>query len=384
MDSLKYSYISQASIPDSLARDLKSSPLVAIDTEADSLHHYYHKVCLIQLNVDGNIYIIDPFQLKKPEEFFSFLKHKVLIFHGADYDLRILRRDFNFVPYKIFDTMIASQFLGYQKQGLADLVQIHFDTILSKGPQKFDWSKRPLPEKMLTYAANDVFYLIELYRILTHELALKNRLHWVEENCKSLILASKQDKEPDKEAWRIKGAFNFSREELSYLKAFWNWREREAQRVDVPVFKVLRNESMLELARWCALEKSLPISEAPNFRQLAGNRERLSHFEQALAAARRLSPYRWPKLSKPTVGRKRDVSQSVMEHLKETRDKLAEKFGIEPGLIMNHKTMTNIASLKLEEFKNLPEELHLASWQRELFEGDILNFLRKSDASNRA
>lgn len=312
-------YIGGEKLPDNLVKLLSESDTIAIDTEADSLHHYFHRVCLIQLNVNENYFIIDPLQCKDMEKLFSLFADKLIILHGGDYDIRVMKRDFGFIPHKVFDTMIAMQLLGYEKLGLADLVERHFRIVLAKGPQKMDWSMRPLPEKMITYAVNDVKYLLKLHKILMNELEEKNRVNWVEENCAHLIESSVADKGENDELWRIKGSYVLNRAELEYLKELWLWREEEAKLTNVPVFRIFKNEWLLELARWCAQEKEKPLTESPLYGLISPWKERAYRAQTAINKARKTKPSKWPFVKKPVLGKRKDVDPEIMELLKKKK-----------------------------------------------------------------
>ena len=138
---------------------LRSAGWIALDTEADSLHAYPEKLCLIQLSIEDADELLDPLSSVNFEPLLEVLRNHSLIMHGADYDLRLLRRRFNFVPGAIFDTMLASRLLGIRQFGLTDLLSRFLNTKLEKGPQKANWARRPLTERMETYARNDTHYL---------------------------------------------------------------------------------------------------------------------------------------------------------------------------------------------------------------------------------
>ena len=160
---------------------------MAVDTEADSLHHYIEKLCLVQVSVPEEDMVIDPLVSLDLKPLVELLNRKSLILHGADFDIRILKRFYAFEPREIFDTMIAAQLLGYEKQGLADLAEKHCGVVLSKSAQKADWSVRPLNEKLLLYAANDTHYLLPLRAKLQEELEALGRDGWHRQSCAKLL-----------------------------------------------------------------------------------------------------------------------------------------------------------------------------------------------------
>mgnify|MGYP001077099340 CR=1 FL=1 len=154
-------------------------PEIALDTEADSLHHYFEKVCLIQLAAGEESAIVDPLCGMDLSALLALLTCKPLILHGADYDLRMMRLTFGFLPEgEVFDTMLAARLLGYEEFGLASLVERFFGVRLSKGGQKSDWSRRPLSESQLRYAGDDTRYLLPLAARLREEMRLTLPAEW--------------------------------------------------------------------------------------------------------------------------------------------------------------------------------------------------------------
>ncbi len=171
-----------------LIEALKGTARVGMDTEADSLHHYFEKVCLIQLSFMGANYVIDPLAGFPLAEFFEVLSQKELILQGADYDLRMLKKTFGFRPKApVFDTMLAAQVLGYEKIGLSALVERFCGVLLPKTGQKSDWSRRPLPEGWLNYASDDTKYLEALAGALSENLQKLNRAGWHRECCDRVV-----------------------------------------------------------------------------------------------------------------------------------------------------------------------------------------------------
>jgi ribonuclease D len=160
---------------------------LALDTEADSLHAYPEKVCLIQISTVAGDRLIDPLAKINLEPLLAALAGHELIMHGSDYDLRLLRKHHGFVPRAIFDTMLAARLLGERQFGLSSLVEKFLGAKLDKASQKADWARRPLTERMETYARNDTRHLKPLSDRLKLELGQKNRLGWHQESCARLI-----------------------------------------------------------------------------------------------------------------------------------------------------------------------------------------------------
>ena len=230
-----YTYVDSASQLPALIEAVRGAESVAADTEADSLHHYFEKVCLLQLAVDdGAYYLVDPLAGLELRPLLDALAEKPLIFHGADYDVRMLKQSFAMRPRaEIFDTMLAAQLLGQKQIGLAALVEHYFGVTLSKAGQKSDWSRRPLPENLLEYAALDVRHLHEIVRLQSAELEALGRTGWHTESCLQMarcaVRATRRD--PDL-AWRIKGSHKLEGRRLALLNKVWRWRDREARTID--------------------------------------------------------------------------------------------------------------------------------------------------------
>src|SRR5580658_800414 len=166
---------------------VRAAEWVAVDTEADSLHAYPEKLCLIQISTVAGDRLVDPLSGINIDPLLEALDAHVLIMHGADYDLRLLRKHHEFTPSAIFDTMLAARLLGERQFGLSHLAEKYLGVMLDKGSQKADWARRPLTEKMETYARNDTHHLKPLADRLKAELTAKNRLAWHQESCSRLI-----------------------------------------------------------------------------------------------------------------------------------------------------------------------------------------------------
>jgi ribonuclease D len=239
---------------DALARDLMREKVVAVDTEADSFYHYFDKTCLVQIATKKEIFLVDPLALGGPDELQPLAKLFAApdirkIFHAAEYDLFVLKRDCGFRFDGLFDTMISAQLLGYPAVGLSALVERHFEIRLPKDEQRSDWSARPLRDDQLTYAAADVAHLIPLAERLERELRKAKRLSWAEEEFETLSRREWPERSFDRLGYlRIKGARNLDPIALSVLRELYLVRDRRAREIDRPSFKVLGNRTLLEIA----------------------------------------------------------------------------------------------------------------------------------------
>ena len=226
-----------------------AQPVVALDTEADSLHSYFDKVCLIQMSIPGEDLIIDPLckirsgeVRRDPRRIASIVK----ILHGADYDLRILNRDFGFTIANLIDTMVCSQLLGYEAFGLAALLERHFGFKVDKKHQRADWAMRPLPPDMLDYAATDTRHLIALADRLRDELTALGRWEWAVEEFARLEQIRFNEKDADEEPFRrLKGLGALDRRSLAVVRATLRLARRSRARGRPSAVQDLRQRSDL-------------------------------------------------------------------------------------------------------------------------------------------
>ncbi len=319
---------------------------VALDTEADNMYHYKTRVCLLQFLVDGEVFLVDVLAPGlKLDPLWKILQRKHLIMHGSDFDLRLLHDLCRFQPKSLFDTMLAAQLLGLQRIGLAALLDQHFGVALDKDGQKANWSKRPLTPKLLNYAALDVWHLPALRDILKRELKKLGRLDWLAQQCRAQIEAGFEGFAPPTENdWRIGRSERLRGPGLSVLHAIWHWREAQAQRIDTPPFKVCGNALLLKIAE--AAEAGESESAILNQINLGKRHDRIF---PSLAAALRAGLARDPKTLPRRPGRDPNhvsLSQAEIEfqdRIREDRDRIAKKLGIEPTLIANRSQLAQIA-----------------------------------------
>ncbi len=318
---------------------------VSLDTEADNMFHYRTRVCLLQFLVGKETFLVDSLAPLQLDGLWSRLAEKHLIMHGSDFDLRLLHDFCRFRPKSIFDTMLAAQLINRPRIGLASLLEDHFGVKLSKESQKANWSKRPLTQKMLDYAALDVFYLPALRDILTRELAKLHRLDWLEQQCRAQIESGSIGfAPPDENDWRIGRSERLRGAGIGVLHAVWHWREQTAQRLDVPPFKVCSSDLLLKIAGAAETGES----EAAILAQVHLGR-RHDRLAPSLAAAIRAGLARDPK----TLPRRRGRDPShvaltqaeveLLDRIKDDRDKIAAKLQIEPTLIANRAQLAQIA-----------------------------------------
>ena len=328
---------------------------VAVDTEADSLHCYFEKLCLVQLSFGGNDYLVDPLAGFDLAPLSAALAGKELVLQGADFDLRLLKRAINFTATRVFDTVVAARLLGVRAFSLAALVERYFGVTLTKGSQKANWAQRPLPKHMAEYAMNDTRYLLPLAEKLETELKEKGRYEWFQQSCQRGLAQTLVQRVRDEEgAWRITGSGTLSPRGSAVLRALWHWRDREAQAADRPSFHVLQNHLLLQAAQ------DFDSGQSPDFRHFTPRRRR--GFIEAAEGAMQLPEPEWPA-RRPRIGvRPTQQMERAAESLRRKRDVVAEKLGLDPSFIAARATVDLIAADQTQS------ETLLVPWQRGLLE----------------
>lgn len=339
-----------------LLEQLRGAQWVALDTEADSLHAYPEKLCLIQVCTEAGAWLVDPLSDLRLEKFFALLRKHELIMHGADYDLRLLRKHQQFVPSRVFDTMLAARLLGHRKFGLGDLVKHYLGITLEKGPQKANWAKRPLTPRMERYALGDVEYLKPLSARLKHELELKGRLGWLEESCARLVADCARTNSVNADsAWRIKGSARLNRRGLAVLRELWLWREKEALAANKPPYFILSHELLIAIAAAAADSRRVQHLVPGRF-----SNRRKDALLKAVQRALALPPEQQPEPVRPESTPLSERERARFDELKRRRDARAAQLGIEPSLIASRQTLVRLAQSWHQHAAKL------MSWQREL------------------
>ncbi|HVT05688.1 MAG TPA: ribonuclease D [Thermoanaerobaculia bacterium] len=359
-------WIDQQDPLDALIDRIAGEKVIAIDTEADSLHSYFDKVCLIQLSTPTEDFVIDPLAKVDLGRFGAVLGDPEIrkIFHGADYDLRILNRDFGFVCRNLVDTMICSQLLGFEAIGLAALLKKYFDANADKSHQRADWAMRPLTAAMLEYASMDTRYLIRLAAKLEEELRARERWPWAQEEFSRLEAIRYRPSERDEDAFRkVKGIGRVERRGLAAIKALFEWRDSEARRLDRPAFKVMLNETLLDVAR------DMPETPADLKRIKGLAREQGRKASEVLAVIQRVRALSEDELPQQVEGKawKRDRAlEKRVERLKKVRDITAGDLGLDGGILAPKHVLTAIATNFPRSTAELEAVPAMREWQKEL------------------
>ena len=374
MDDQPFSYQWIETLPrlEEAARILEQAKIIGVDLEADSMYHYFEKVCLLQVATESATYVMDPLALRDLSALQPVFSNPRIrkVFHGADYDIRSLYRDFQVEIENFFDTQLACKFLGLRETGLEALLRNRFQVELNKKFQRADWSRRPLSKEMAKYAAMDSRYLIPLARILEQELEEKGRLSWVEEECLSLTKVRFTPPSQSPLYLKVKGASRLDPRGLAVLEALLEFREAKAQRSNLPPFKVLGNEPLLELA----MKKPLDLKELETGKTLSRKQiERYgAHLVQEIQRAMAISDKDLPvHRREPKPGFSSPVRNRV-KALKEWRDRRAENLGIEPGTLLNNILINALALKNPQSIYEMEEIPGLKKWLQDHFGREIL------------
>ena len=354
-----YAYIDSKEILDRWvgeARTMISSGTearICIDTEADSLHHFQEKLCLIQIAFGGRFALVDPLAVPDVGSLIGLLDDCELWLHGADYDLTMLRKAYGWSPKNVRDTQIAARLVGHRQFGLAALVENVFGKSLSKASQKEDWSRRPLPGTMLRYAVDDVRYLLPLADYLGEKLRESRREDWFLQSCRSLQDGvAARTIAPREDPWRVQGSGRLQPKGLAVLKAFWEWREGAAGERDIPCFRVMSNKQMLDYA--IQFETGGRLSPPGGWRT-----KWKKDFTDIVTALEDSDARSWPSKQRRARGRLSDEGRQYVETLCKIRDQRANELGIEPSLLGSRATLEQVVASPAGLADLLP-------WQREL------------------
>jgi ribonuclease D len=340
-----YTFLDQPAQLAPLCAALDRVDEVAIDTEADNLFRYRTRICLLQIMTGRQIFLVDLVAPLPLDGLWTRLATKHLIMHGSDFDLRLLYDFCGFTAHSLFDTMMGAQLLNMPRFGLAPLLEHHFGVVLAKEGQKANWSKRPLPQKLLDYAALDVLHLPALRDILHTELERRGRLAWQEQRCRWQIESARTGfPQNDEHAWRIGRSERLGPRGQCVLWAVWHWREDTARRLDQPPFKITGTELLLEIAS--RADAGLP-EEAILALDLGRRHQRLI---ASLAEAVRTGLAKNPG-SLPRRRRGRDAGflplnaaeLALQDRLKADRDRVAQQLNLDPTLIANRSQLAQIA-----------------------------------------
>jgi len=346
-----------------LAGQLAVETSIAVDLEADSMHNYQEKVCLIQVSTPPRTVLIDPLAVSDLSPLRPLLANPSIrkIFHAADYDLRSLKRDFDLSVHGLFDTMISAQLLGEERIGLADLLRKYFAVELEKKFQRADWSLRPLPDDMVRYAAEDTRHLHRLVALFEERLTALGRMSWAEEEF-ALMEDVRFAENAGPLCLRFKGAGALPRRDLGILEKLLQWREQEGARLNRPVYKILGNKQLQELAQRKPQDKN-------GLHGIEGLPPRLvdrygSVLLTAVGDGLEIPDAELPKFPRQLRRAKDPECEDRLKALKQWRQEAAAVYALEPGVLINNVALEALAQVNPRTTADLDKVPGLKNWQK--------------------
>lgn len=352
---------------------LRREPLLAFDTESNSLHAYNERVCLIQVSSRSADYIIDPLELPDLALLGELLADPRIeaVFHASEYDLMCLKRDYRFEVANLFDTMVAARICGLRQIGLQNLVQVYLGVALDKSHQRDDWGKRPLPAACLRYAQLDTHYLPDLRDMLLAELDARGHLDEARETFDDLsrLTEPHEGRSFDPEGyWKIGVPARLGVRQMTLLRELYLTRESLAQRADLPPVNVAQNRTLVELAqRAPATRDDLRgiFGLSPNGIRRWGEAW-LSAVQRGLQAEPRPQPQ--PDLVPPDIADRYTA-------LHGWRKKRAEQRGVESDVIVTKQTLWSLAYKAPTTLEELDDIEGLGPWRTRTYGDEILAVL---------
>jgi ribonuclease D len=356
-------YVDTPKDADRFLTGIAKADRLALDTEGASFHRFIDRIYLLQLTTADRSAIIDPLTAGPLHALGTLLEDPSveIVFHDADYDLRLLHQDYGWHVTNIFDTRIAAQLLGLRAFGLAALLERYFGVKLDKKHQRADWSMRPLTPGMLDYAAQDTRFLLELRSRLAEELQAKGRWSWAQEEFQRLEGTQWPSEDATEAFLRVKGARDLTRRELATLRELVQWRDGVAASLDRATFRVVGNEALLEAARLAPTtrEALAAIRGMPRGMVESRGAEVLQAVRRGAEVSESALP-RFPRTAR--WDRDPDLDDRVAR-LKVARDAAAARLELDPGLLCSRERLEAVArrnARTIDELETLPELRH---WQ---------------------
>ena len=363
-------YIDTKDKLESFVKKLKSENEISVDIEGNSLYSYYSKICLIQISTRDENFIVDPLSIKDISILCSVFSDEKIqkVLHGSHYDLQMLYTCAGIEIRNLFDTQIAACFLGEQKTGLASLVEKNFNVHLQKKYQKNNWGIRPISEEMLEYAVSDTMYLLPLADILKKDLLEKNRLSWVEEECRVLTDAAKnprQEKTP-----HIKGFGKIPETKYSVLEAVLKVRDEIAKEKDIPPFKVIDKQVIYKIIteRHLNLEKLKQITCSHRYIQN-------KHLPVLLEKIKKAEHHSYRPHPNPPKKRYHPDFSQKSEKLHIWRASKAAELNISQHLVLSHRQILSLAGMEIKTLQDIQNIELLKNWQKQKFSNELFEAL---------
>ena len=372
---MNYKFIESDEELKSVCNDLLNEKIISVDLEADSMHCFKEKICLIQIASEKEAFLIDPFKIKEVLPFLNVLENNdvIKVFHGADFDIRSLDRDYKAQVNNLFDTEIACRFLGIKERGLAALLKRNFNVDVDKKFQKVDWAKRPLKQEMIEYSVVDVAYLTKLHDIIHQKLVANGRLSWAREEFEIQTRVRYENNHVLPLFKKFKGAGKMDNRSLAVLENLLQVRQEIAQKKDQPLFKIFSNLSLMTMA----YEKPVTIGHMLKIRAISQKQADMygNLCVEAIVKAMELAHRALPSYPKTRKSKKDVIVQERIERLKKMREKLSSSIGIEPGFLLNNAMIGSIAFENPATAQDLLKIEHVRHWQVEAIGENIISTL---------
>jgi ribonuclease D len=374
-NAASFEYLDTVADVEKFTSEIAKTREIALDTEGASFHRFVDRVYLLQLSTRERHAVVDPLPMGVPPGLGALLEDPAVevVFHDADYDLRLLQQDYGWHIRTIFDTRVAAQLLGYTAFGLAALLERFFDVKLDKKHQRADWSMRPLTNDMLDYAAQDTRWLLQLKDHMAAELARAGRTAWAREEFALLEGTRWTDEEPGTSYLRMKGARDLSRRELAVLRELVPWRDSVAGTLDRATFRVLGNEQLLEIARSQPQTKEAlgKIKGMPRAILEQRGADLLDAVRRALAVPDAELP-KFPRAARWDRDPEFDARVSA---LKTARDAAAKRLELDPGVLCSRDRMEAVARRNPTSVEEVEEVTELRRWQASELAADFVKAL---------
>ncbi|HUJ79510.1 MAG TPA: HRDC domain-containing protein [Nitrospiria bacterium] len=360
-----------AALP-ALSSTLGRERRLALDSESDSFHHYEEQGCLLQIATPTQTVLLDLIKLDHVNPLLPLFADPAIekVLHGADYDVRILGRDYGIAFTHLFDTMIAAQLLGFDAFGLGALVHQHFGVTLNKRYQKADWTQRPLPPEMIRYAAEDTAYLLPLSDILARALEEQGRLAWLREECERLT-GMEAGERPAPSCFAVKGAGRLTPPQLAVLQALLEARDELARAADRAPFRIIAPDVLLELAQRQP-ENPDALSAVKGLSRRLINEEG-ARLLDTIRRARALPPDRWPTRPRTPYTPLTQTQEERLRRLKAVRQRHAERLKLNPGLLCSNSVMEGLIRLESPDAEAVASRL--MPWRTSILEEEFLSIL---------
>jgi ribonuclease D len=376
----KAEYLDTPSAVSSWMSSIGSSKLVAVDTEGASFHRFVDRIYLLQISTREKTAVIDPLPIGVPRELGALVEDPQveIVFHDADYDLRLLQQDYGWQIRNVFDTRVAAQLMGIKAFGLAALLERFFGLKLDKKHQRADWSMRPLTKDMLDYAALDTMYLPDLRDRLKQALEAAGRWSWAREEFTRLEATRWSPDEDDTAFLRMKGARDLNRRDLAILRELVAWRNTVAAEHDRATFRILGNESLFEIIKSLPRDKASlgAIKGMPRGILESRGVDILRAIERGLAVPEADLP-RFPRAARWDRDPDFDVRVNA---LKTVRDEIAGKLDLDTGVLCARERLEAVARAKPRTMADFDAIQELRRWQVEVLAPGFLRALERHSA----